>query len=307
MRNIISSSSPSLSPPSLSTPSWVINDLDLQLIDLALIEDLGFPYNDVTTNTLFSAVQGNFKANIISKHHQPIIICGLPVIKSILAKFDTRCDMHSDYDDGQILSSGAILLTLTGPASALLMIERTVLNFLQRLTAIATLTAKFVNAIKHTTTQILDTRKTHPGSRHLEKYAVHCGGGVNHRMGLYDAMMIKDTHIDFLGGIKKALNLMPATFAQKIPVIVEVRNLDELNIVVEEGLHKVTRVLLDNMTPALMSECVALCNGKIATEASGDINIDNINVVAECGVNFASIGQLTHSAGCVDLSMKCEI
>lgn len=287
--------------------SWGINDADSQLIDIALIEDLGFPYHDVTTNALFSTVKGDFKAHIISKNPEPIVICGLPVIKSILSKFDARCDLHSDYHDGQIVLSGALLLTLTGPASALLTIERTLLNFLQRLTAIATLTAKFVNTIKHTKTQILDTRKTHPGFRHLEKYAVHCGGGVNHRMGLYDAIMIKDTHIDFLGGIQKALHDLPASFAHKIPVIVEVRNEDELNIVLKSGLHKVTRVLLDNMTPALMSRCVTLCNGKIATEASGNISLDNIMAVAECGVNFASIGKLTHSAGCVDLSMKCEI
>jgi nicotinate-nucleotide pyrophosphorylase (carboxylating) len=288
-------------------PHWELNNLDLQLIDLAFAEDLGVPYCDRTTELLFPEIKNNFNAKIISKNSEPVIVCGLPVVKAILEKLDNRYTLQSDYRDGQTLQPGATLLTLHGPAQSLLMIERIVLNFLQRLSAIATLTAKFVNAINHTPTKILDTRKTLPGFRHLEKYAVYCGGGVNHRMGLYDAVMIKDTHIDLLGGINIALHTLPEKTVQQLPVIIEVRTVAELAIVLDKGLSKVTRLLLDNMSPILIAECVALCKGLISTEASGNINLDNIRAVAECGVDFISVGKLTHSAGNVDLSMKCEI
>lgn len=285
----------------------VINDVDLQVINLALLEDLGCPYSDVTTNVLFSTMEGTFKAYIISKHHEAIIICGLPMIKVLLNNFDNRLQMTSNYQDGDTLEPGEVLLELSGPAASLLMIERTLLNFIQRLCAIATLTAKFVQAISHTETKILDTRKTTPGLRHLEKYAVKCGGGMNHRMGLYDAIMIKDTHIDLLGGIKNVMKEMSAINTLSVPIIIEVRDLYELNFILDHDYHNIQRILLDNMSPQLLKKCVQLCQDKIHTEASGNININNIVAVAETGVDFASIGKLTHSAGVVDLSMKCEI
>lgn len=284
---------------------WELNAIDLQLIDLAFIEDLSASYTDLTTAILFPDQKENARAMIISKHTHPIVLCGLPIIKAILKKLG-HCTVQSDYHDGQIIQPGATLLTLTGSAQIILMAERIMLNFLQRLCAIATLTASYVEKIKHTHTQILDTRKTAPGFRHLEKYAVQCGGGVNHRMGLYDAMMIKDTHVDMLGGMKAALAQLPDAILQTCPVIVEVRTLEELTCVLEQGMHKVTRVLLDNMSPTLMKECVTLCKGCIPTEASGNIALDTITLAAECGVDFISVGKLTHSAGCVDLSMKCE-
>jgi nicotinate-nucleotide pyrophosphorylase (carboxylating) len=290
-----------------SSKPWELNNLDQQLIDLAFSEDLRIPYCDITTQLLFSEITGNFVAKIISKNPEPITICGLPVAKAVLAKLDNNCTIQSAYNDGQTLPQGATLLTITGAATTLLMVERILLNFLQRLCAIATLTTKFVNIIKHTTTQILDTRKTLPGFRHLEKYAVHCGGGVNHRMGLYDAVMIKDTHIDLLGGVAAALAHLPDTIKQQFPVIIEVRTLDELSVVLDKGLLKINRVLLDNMSPVLVAKCVAKCKGVITTEASGNINLDNILSIAQCGVDFVSVGKLTHSAGNVDLSMKCEI
>jgi nicotinate-nucleotide pyrophosphorylase (carboxylating) len=286
---------------------WQLNNLDLQLIDLAFTEDLGSPYCDITTSFLFSEIKGNSTAKIISKNPEPIIICGLPVVKAVLAKLDHPCVLQSDYQEGQILQPGAILLTLAGPAPVLLTVERIILNFLQRLCAIATLTAKFVSTIQHTSTKILDTRKTLPGFRHLEKYAVYCGGGVNHRMGLYDAIMIKDTHIDLLGGIEVALDNLPEKMLQQLPVIVEIRSVHELAIVLDKGLQKITRILLDNMPPVLVAECVTMCQGLITTEASGNINLDNILAIAQCGVDFISVGKLTHSAGNVDLSMKCGI
>ncbi len=284
---------------------WELNTIDLQLIDLAFIEDLGQPYCDQTTALLFPIIKENSRAVLISKHPHPIVLCGLPLIKAILQR-SGDCIMQSDYRDGQTIPPGAVLCTLIGRAQTILMTERIILNFLQRLCAIATLTAHYVEKVKHTHTQILDTRKTAPGFRHLEKYAVECGGGVNHRMGLYDAIMIKDTHVDLLGGMAEALAKLPDDVLQKCPVIVEVRTTAELKIVLEQGLHKVTRLLLDNMSPALMRECVALCKGRIPTEVSGNMSLDTITIAAECGVDYISVGKLTHSAGSVDLSITCE-
>lgn len=286
-----------------SINQWELNEIDLHLINLAFHEDLGIPHNDITTSILFRDKKGVSSARIISKHPDPMVVCGLPIIKTMLARLDNQCEMISDYQDGDILAPGASLLTFKGSAQTLLMIERTVLNFLQHLSAVATKTATFVNRIKHTETKVLDTRKTTPGFRHLDKYAVQCGGGVNHRMGLYDAIMIKDTHIDCLGGMASTLNNLPDDILQKYPVIIEVRDKEELSVVLQKASHKVTRVLLDNMKLPQLSECVAICKTKIQTEASGNINFDNLLSVAETGVNFVSIGQLTHTPGNVDLSM----
>lgn len=291
--------------------NWSLNTHDLQLIDMALNEDLGTPFLDLTTEMLFYDRHNIGQAHIISKHPHDIILCGLPVIRAILAKFDSRCELQSAFEDGASIAPGATVLTLTGPVSILLMTERIMLNFLQHLCAIATLTAKYKQAIKQTKAQILDTRKTRPGFRHLDKYAVQCGGGINHRMGLYDAIMIKDTHIDALGGIEKAILLLPQNITQRYPVIVEVRSKLELALAIKYGIAdevqpKISRILLDNMSPALLAECVAMCNGAIPTEASGNVDLDSVLAIAESGVDFISIGKITHSAGNVDLSMKCE-
>lgn len=285
--------------------SWELNDIDQQVMDLALLEDLGKPFNDLTTATLFANELKAFSARIISKNFDPIIICGIPIVSAILTKLPGQCEIHSHIHDGELLQSGETLLEIIGPASTLLIAERTILNFLQHLCGIATLTAKFVSAVKETGAKILDTRKTLPGFRHLEKYAVYCGGGVNHRMGLYDAMMIKDTHVDLIGGMAETLKRLPEKMKQQYPVIVEVRTMEELEIVLTEGQKKVSRVLLDNMFPSVMAECVKLCNGIFSTEASGNVNLENILPIAKCGVDFISVGKLTHSAKSVDLSMQC--
>jgi nicotinate-nucleotide pyrophosphorylase (carboxylating) len=291
----------------LATSPWQLNQLDQQLIDIALAEDLGLPHQDLTTMTLFPDMSHNTAhVEIISKQPESIILCGLPIARRILARLDERCEVKSVYFDGDTITTHATILTITGPAQALLMAERVMLNFLQHLSAIATLTHRYVNQVRHTKTSILDTRKTLPGFRHLDKYAVYCGGGVNHRMGLYDAIMIKDTHVDLLGGIEKALNKLPENITVRHPVIVEVRSQQELLIVLEKGLHKVTRVLLDNMSLAEMRACVTMCKGYLPTEASGNIHLDNVAAIAETGVDFISIGKLTHSAGNVDLSMRSD-
>jgi len=287
----------------MKIPHYNANKTDLTLIDLAFLEDLGIPPRDVTSELLFHDESHHSTAKIISKNTTPIIIAGLQFIPHIFSKMSI--EWHSDYEDGMTINTSDALLHLKGPSKNLLMCERIVLNFLQRLCAIATTTHTFVQKIQHTTTKILDTRKTIPGWRHLEKYAVACGGGVNHRFGLYDALMIKDTHSDFLGGIEKTLQKLPENILDHYPVILEVQNLEALQIALSYT-HKISRVLLDNMSVDLIQTCVDLCQSKISTEASGNVHIDNVKDIAETGVDFISIGKITHSAISVDLSMKCE-
>jgi len=209
--------------------------------------------------------------------------------------------------DGETANPSETILKLEGDAKTILMLERTALNFLRHLSAIATLTHEFVEKVKNTPLKILDTRKTTPGLRQLEKYAVSSGGGLNHRMGLYDAIMIKDTYVDLMGDMKSALAKLPKDILKKVPVIVEVRNEKELEEVLKAGKGKVSRVLLDNMTPEQLTQCTKICNKKVETEASGNVNLETIKAIAQTGVNYASIGKLTHSAGTVDLSMKATL
>lgn len=282
-----------------------LNQLDQTLLNLALTEDLGQPFYDATTDLLFADKTIPSQANIISKHPTEIVICGINVLQALFAKLPTPTKIETAHQDGDILPNGEILLTLHGDCRSLLMIERTALNFLRHLSAIATLTKVFVDKVNHTSLKILDTRKTTPGMRHLEKYAVACGGGVNHRMGLYDAIMIKDTHIDLLGGIKKVMEkLLAKKTAIKLPVIIEIRDYQELEQVLAQGQGIVDKVLLDNMNMLELSKCVQACAGIFETEASGNINLNNIAEIAKTGVAYASIGMLTHSAGQVDLSMQ---
>lgn len=284
---------------------WQISAADLSLINLALAEDLGCPYKDVTCEALFLGHENKRIARIISKHPTSITICGLTIVNPIIEQIDPNCSVFSEFMDGQILHPGQTLLHVEGTASSLLMVERTLLNFLRHLCAIATLTAKFVEVVSNTSLKILDTRKTTPGMRHLEKYAVQCGGGVNHRMGLYDAIMIKDTHIDLMGNMSHLFNQLPLIQDNPLPVIVEVRDKIELENVIKYGKNKVSRILLDNMSVSLLAECVALCKQfQLETEASGNINLSTIKDIASTGVDYASVGMLTHSAGQVDLTMK---
>lgn len=282
---------------------WELNKIDHQLIDLAFEEDLGVPYKDVTTDTLFKHQDLYKSAKIFSKHAEDIVVAGLPIIAALFNKMDAEVKLTRKLQDRDILSTGDILVTIESDISSLLKIERTLLNFLRHLCAIATLTKKFVDLVKDTDLKILDTRKTSPGMRHLEKYAVHCGGGVNHRMGLYDAFMLKDNHIDFIGGLQKALAALPDKQDNSLKVICEIRNLDELNIALEHGHNKITRVLFDNMKPQKLKQCVEVVGGVFETESSGNITLQNIKDVAQTGVDYASVGMLTYAAGQVDLSI----
>lgn len=287
-----------------STP-WSLSPCDQHLIDLALTEDLSHPYVDLTSRLpIFPKCIQTMR--IISKHPDSIILAGLAVLPAIIQRISNVCELHTNYRDSDCVSSQTVIATLSGPAQHLLTLERTLLNFLQRLCGIATLTARFVKEVAGTSMKILDTRKTTPGMRHLEKYAVQCGGGINHRMGLYDAIMVKDTHIDLAGGIDKVLAHLPILTLASQLTVVEVRNISELRCVLSQGIEKVHRVLLDNMSLSQLREAVALCDKQLVTEASGNISLDNVRAIAETGVNFASIGKITHSAPVVDLSMQCD-
>jgi nicotinate-nucleotide pyrophosphorylase (carboxylating) len=287
-----------------TSTDWTLNKIDHELLDLALREDLGLPYSDVTTSTLFQTSIKDYSVKIISKEKNDIVICGIPIVNALLKKLTANFKLQTYYQDGDALPSGKKLLTIKSDPKTLLMLERTILNFLRHLSAVSTLTKKFTDLVKDTNLKILDTRKTTPGWRHLEKYAVLCGGGVNHRMGLYDAFMIKDTHIDLIGSMQTALEHLPSLNENPLPVIVEVRNESELETVIKYGKNKVNRVLLDNMAIDSLRKCVKMCRGIFETEASGNINLQTIVDIAQTGVDYAAIGMLTYAAGHVDLSMK---
>lgn len=207
--------------------------------------------------------------------------------------------------DGGELTDGTVITRLTGPTGALLMAERTMLNLLQRLSGVASLTRKYVDQIKHTSCRILDTRKTTPGLRALEKRAVQVGGGVNHRHGLYDMVMLKDNHIAAMGGdISRAIMLARQRVGPTLRIEVETSSLAQVQAAVEAGANV---VMLDNMTCRQMRECVVWVNGGVPLEASGGITLENVRAVAETGVDYISIGALTHSAPALDISMKITV
>lgn len=233
------------------------------------------------------------------------ILAGVAVAKEIFEFLqpDAKIDIH--MQDGSPMQFGDIAFTLEARTHTILMGERLALNCMQRMSGIATLTHQFVEKIKHTNAKVLDTRKTTPLFRALEKEAVKIGGGYNHRFGLYDMIMLKDNHIDYCGGIEKAVLKTVAYLKEHqldLKIEVETRNLKDIEEVLRVG--HVDRIMLDNFTPALMREGVALINGKVETEASGGINLDTIISFAETGVDYISIGALTHQAKSIDLSLK---
>ncbi len=267
------------------------------LIEQALREDIGS--GDATSlSTLPEDLE--LTGRIVAK--APGSIAGLPVVEAVLQRVDPRLRLTTYLQDGQDVSAGELIAEVSGPARSLLAAERTVLNFLQHLSGVATLTAQYVDAVAYTSTRILDTRKTLPGYRALEKYAVRMGGGFNHRMGLYDMILIKDNHIDAAGNITVAVERARKAYPD-LPVEVEVRTLDELR----EALAIVPpldRILLDNMDLETMRAAVALSAGRVPLEASGNMTLERVPAVAETGVDFISVGALTHSAPALDISMK---
>lgn len=233
------------------------------------------------------------------------IIAGVTLAEWIFHRADPSLQIHTLQTDGTWVTHGEKIMEISGNARSILSAERIVLNCMQRMSGIATLTYQFAQKIAHTPCKLLDTRKTTPGFRIFEKWAVVIGGGHNHRMGLYDMVMLKDNHIDFAGGVKQALQATAGYLKKKqknLPVEIETRNLHEVQEALETGLADF--IMLDNMPTEEMTKAVALINGKAKTEASGNVDLHNIASIAACGVDYISVGALTHSAGILDISLK---
>jgi nicotinate-nucleotide pyrophosphorylase (carboxylating) len=235
------------------------------------------------------------------------IIAGIGVAIEIFKAVDPKLKLDVLIHDGQIVKPGDIALYINGSVHSILKAERLVLNTMQRMSGIASTTNRIVKKLEGTGTKVLDTRKTTPGLRYIEKLAVKIGGGVNHRFGLYDMILIKDNHVDYAGGIENAIKSAQSYLINNninIPVEVEVRNLDELKEVMKFG--KIDRILLDNFSFFTLKEAIALINGAYITEASGGITEDNVLEYANCGVDYVSMGALTHSVKSLDMSLKAS-
>ena len=268
------------------------------LARMALAEDLG--PGDITTRSIVGKSK-TASARVLAK--EAGVIAGLPVAKEVFLQLGKRVKFQPKIKDGARVKKGEIVAIISGPARTILAGERTALNFLQHLSGIATQTAKFKEKIKGTSAVLLDTRKTTPGLRYLEKYAVKTGGGTNHRFGLFDAILIKDNHIKMAGGIREAIELAHSHFLQR-ELEVEAKTLAEVEAAIQAGAD---RVLLDNMTIGQLKQATELCReAGVRTEASGGINLNNINAVAKTGVDYISVGALTHSAPALDISLKIE-
>ena len=266
----------------------------------ALLEDLGRA-GDITTNATIPAMK---QARAVIAARQPGIVAGLDLAKAAFRLLDPALSFETRIADGAAVTPGAILATIEGPARALLSAERVALNFLGRLSGVATLTSRYVAAVAHTKIRIVCTRKTTPGLRTFEKYAVLCGGGFNHRFGLDDAILIKDNHIAVAGGIIPALRAVKAAIGHLVKIEIEVDTLDQLDEVLTEGADV---VLLDNMTPARLREAVARVKGRLLTEASGGVTLETVAAIAESGVDMISVGALTHSAQVLDVGLDIQI
>lgn len=275
------------------------------LVEQALSEDLGstpFALEADLTTTWIVPAQRWAQAILIAR--KPGVIAGLEIARAVFHRLDPAVAFTPQVKDGDRVERNALLVELEGPARALLTGERTALNFLQHLSGVATLTRAFVDAVAGTRARITDTRKTTPGFRLLEKYAVRAGGGVNHRFGLYDAVLIKENHAASVGGVVAAVRqARTAAGNQPIPIFAEARNLDEVRALL---VHPPDRILLDNMSLEQLREAVHLirqAHPTIAIEATGGIALANVRQVAETGVDLISIGALTHSAPALDLSL----
>lgn len=266
------------------------------LLAAALAEDLP----DLTGTAVFAA-EDRTSAVLIAK--QPGVLCGIPAFAAAFAFLDVRCEVETILGDAAPVAPGARIARVGGPTRAVLAAERTALNFATHLSGIATLTRRFVDAVAGTNCRVLDTRKTTPGWRALEKHAVRCGGGDNHRMGLFDAAMLKDTHLASAGSLTAAVAKVRQRWGESVPLVVECATLAQ----VEEALaNKVGHIMLDNMDLAKMREAVRLVAGRAKLEASGRVSLDNVRSVAETGVAFVSVGALTHSAPALDLSLQVQ-
>jgi nicotinate-nucleotide pyrophosphorylase (carboxylating) len=271
-----------------------------EFIHNALEEDIG-----EGDHTSLACIPDNAmgKAHLLVK--QDGVLAGVELAQQIFRQFDPELKFHLILEDGEKVTNGDIAFTIEGRSRSILTTERLVLNCMQRMSGIATLTNEMVSLLEGLNTKILDTRKTTPGFRMLEKWAVRIGGGENHRVGLYDMIMIKDNHIDFTGGINEAINAAHDylnTRDKNLKICIEARSLDDIEQIMNNG--KVDRIMLDNFKPSLMKDAISLINHQFETEATGGITKDTLRTYAESGVDYISVGAITHSAGSLDLSLK---
>ena len=267
-----------------------------KIIEMAMKEDIGD--GDMTTSSIVSTPL-KATAHLLAK--EELILAGIDMFHRVYKKLDAELEFIKHFEDGDNVSQGGIIGEVCGDIAVILKGERIALNFLQRLSGIATLTHRFVTKVKSYPVKILDTRKTTPGWRVLEKYAVKMGGGENHRFGLFDAILIKDNHIRAAGGIREAVRRVKDNVPHGFKIEVETSNLQE----VKEALDsEVNTIMLDNMNTEMMKEAVTMINKRVLVEASGNTGLDNIEEIAGTGVDFISVGALTHSAKAVDISLK---
>ena len=280
-----------------------VNELEDRLIDLAFAEDIG-DGDHTTLCCIPDTAMG--KSHLLIKEDG--ILAGVEVAKRVFARFDPTMQVEVLIGDGAHVKKGDIAMVVTGKVRSLLQTERLMLNIMQRMSGIATMTAKYVERLKGTKTHVLDTRKTTPGMRMLEKQAVKIGGGMNHRIGLFDMILLKDNHVDFAGGIANAINRCHEYLKEKgldLKIEIEVRNFDELKQAMDCG--GINRIMLDNFSVENTKKAVEMVAGRYETESSGGITFDTIRDYAECGVDFISVGALTHSVKGLDMSFKaCE-
>lgn len=279
----------------MKTKDELIDDL----LTLAFAEDVGD--GDHTTLSTIPADERGVQRLIIKEEG---ILAGVDIARKVFEKFDPELKMTVYINDGAHVKPGDIAFEVEGSVRSLLQTERVMLNIMQRMSGIATQTAKYQQRLEGLKTKVLDTRKTTPGLRMLEKEAVRIGGGCNHRIGLFDMILIKDNHVDFAGGIKQAVDAARKYCAEKgknLKIELEVRNEDEIRQALEAG---VDRIMLDNFTPDRTREAVELINGRTEIESSGGITLDTLRAYGECGVDFISVGALTHSVKGLDMSFK---
>jgi nicotinate-nucleotide pyrophosphorylase (carboxylating) len=270
-----------------------------EVVALALREDIGS--GDLTSLSVIPAsaqIEGRFELR------EAGVVCGLPVIREVFAQIDPAIEVEFAVAEGSRVEAGTLIATVRGPARGILSGERVALNLAQRMSGTATATARYVDAIKGTKARILDTRKTTPGLRALEKYAVRVGGGTNHRFALYDGVMLKDNHLALLAsqgiGLAEAIQRAQAAVGPMVRVEVEVENIADAIVAAEAGA---SMILLDNMSPADMAEVVRALNGRALLEASGGITLNTVRAAAESGVDFISVGALTHAARALDIGL----
>ncbi len=265
-------------------------------LDLAFSEDLGRA-GDITTASIISPAALT-KAHIMAR--KPGIIAGIEIARQAFISADRNISFITHVEDGEPVTSGTLIAEISGPARGILIAERTALNFLGHLSGIATLTHQFVSVIDGTKAHICCTRKTTPGLRAMEKFAVRAGGALNHRFGLDDAVLIKDNHIVVAGGIKPALKAAKSSIGHMVKIEIEVDTLEQLSEVMAEGADV---VMLDNMAPDILRKAVAIIDGRALSEASGGVDLNSVRAIAEAGVDMISVGAITHSAPTLDLGL----